>query len=254
MKTLKRLTGRLLTSALTAAFAFSVFPGVTTAGNLDQGVSDPIVINPKRFGSDVSVFYLGTTGAYAFGGDDRFGLTGPSGTSEVGDLDLSGTLGGVRAGWRGVLPARGGRDYVYGVELGYEFGSLSDDATNQIGGQPVTGGSEISDVFSIRLRNGLTNKSGTVLYFVSAGYVNGDVTTTSRQSSGGGSQFFESGGRRNGFSASIGVEHNLTENWSISGEYEYVQFSAENVDFGNGTSTRSTPKYRGLKLGLNYRF
>ncbi len=254
VKTLKRLSGRLLKSVLTTAITISVPPGVTAAGNLDQGLSDPPVVNPKRFGSDVSAFYLGATGAYAFGGDDRFGLTGPGGTSEVGDLDLSGSLGGVRAGWRGVLPARGGRDYVYGFELGYEFGSLSDDASNQINGQTVTGGSEISDVFSIRLRNGLTNKSGTVLYFVSAGYVNGDINTTSRQAVQGGSQFFESGGRRSGFTASIGAEHNLTEHWSITGEFEYVQFSAENVDFRNGTSTRSTPKYRGLKLGLNYRF
>ena len=121
-------------SALVGAIAISALPGVTAAGNLDQGLSDPPVINPKRFGSDVSAFYLGTTGSYALGGDERFGLTDSGRTSEVGQLDLSGSLGGVRGGWRGVLPARGGRDYVYGFELGYEFGSLSDEVSRQING------------------------------------------------------------------------------------------------------------------------
>ena len=51
-----------------------------------------------------------------------------AGTSEVGELELGGSYGGLRAGWRGVLPAKGGRDYVYGFDLGYEFGSIDDDS------------------------------------------------------------------------------------------------------------------------------
>ncbi|MBO9444250.1 outer membrane beta-barrel protein [Ruegeria sp. R14_0] len=254
VKTLERVSGLLLKSALSVVVAFAVLPGTTVAGNLDQGLSDPPVVDPKRFGSDVSAFYLGTTGLYAIGGNERFGLNTPNGTSEVGELDLSGTLGGLRAGWRGVLPAKGGRDYVYGFEVGYEFGSLDDTATGQVDGNAVSGGSKVSNVFSIRLRNGLTNRSGTVLYYVSAGYVNGDIETTSQQATRSAIQSFEDSGRRSGFSASIGAEHNLTEHWSITGEYEYVQFSAEDVRFDNGTSTRSTPKYHGLKIGLNYRF
>lgn len=254
MKIVKRSVELFVKTALSTAIAFMVFPGVTVAGNLDQGVSDPPVVSPKRIGADVNAFYLGVTGGYAIGGDDRFGLNVSGSTSEVGELDLSGSYGGLRGGWRGVLPAKGGRDYVYGFELGYEFGSIDDEVTNQINGETVTGTSEVSDVFSIRLRNGLTNKSGTVLYYVSAGYVNGDISTKSSQTSGGNTQFFQDSGRRSGFSASIGAEHNLSENWSITGEYEYVQFSSEDVEFSNGTSTKSTPRYRGLKLGLNYRF
>ncbi len=232
-------------------FAFS---SATVAGNLDAGVSDPAIVSPKRFGSDVSAFYLGVTGGFATGGTDRFGLTTPSDTFAIGELDLSGSYGGIRAGWRGVLPAKQGRDYVYGFELGFDLGSLGDDVATQVSGVTVTGGSEISDAFSIRFRNGLTNKSGTVLYFLSVGYVNGDVKTTNSLSVGTTPQFFESNDSRNGFSASIGAEHNLNENWSITGEYEYVQFDAKDVVFENGFSTRSTPRYRGLRFGLNYRF
>ena len=224
------------------------------AGNKDQVLTEPSVVSPDRFSRDVSAFYLGIVGGYAAGGSDEFGLnTGPQ-TFDLGDLDLQGGFGGLRAGWRGVVPAVRGRDYVYGVELAYQFGSLDDDVTTQIGGTTVTGGSEVSDVFSLRFRNGLTNKSGSVLYFVSAGFVRGDVETTSGLTTGGVSQSFSESDSRNGFSVSIGAEHNLTDRWSITGEYEYTQFDSKDITFGNGFRTRSTPKYRSLKFGLNYTF
>ena len=100
---------------------------------------------------------------------------------------------------------------VYGVEIGYNFGSLDDTVSTQIGGDTVEGGTEISDVLSLRLRNGLTNKSGRILYFVSVGYVWGDIETTSNLSTVDfSSQSFEDSDRRGGFSASIGAEHKLS--------------------------------------------
>lgn len=239
---------------LSALVAFVFLSGAVTAGNLEEGVSDPPIVSPKRFDSDVSAFYLGLTGGYATSGTDRFGLTTPTDTFAIGELDLSGSYGGVRAGWRGILPAKQGRDYVYGFEIGYDFGSLDDDVTTQIGGITVDGGSEVSDVVSIRFRNGLTNKSGTVLYFLSVGYVNGDVETTNSLSLGPTVQSFAESDSRNGFSASIGAEFNLNANWSITGEYEYVQFDSKDIVFENGFSTKSTPRYQGLRFGLNYRF
>lgn len=254
MKILERFIGPNSRKVLSTLVVFSFFSSATAAGNLDQGLSDPDITSPKRFGSDVSAFYLGVSGGYAMGGEDRFGLRTPSGVIGIGDLDLRGGYGGIRGGWRGVLPARGGRDYVYGVELGYDFGSLDDEVTTQIGGSTVTGGSEVSDVLSVRFRNGLTNKSGRVLYFLSVGLVRGEVRTTSSISSGSGVQSFEEKDRRNGFTASIGAEHYLSENWSVTGEYEYVQFDSKDVQFSNGFSTKPSAKYRGLRFGLNYKF
>nr|WP_170762005.1 outer membrane beta-barrel protein [Ruegeria lacuscaerulensis] len=251
---MKRFFEPKLGFALPTAAVLAVLSSATVAGNLDQGVSDPPVVSPKRFGSDVSAFYLGLSGGYATGGTDRFGLRTPSSIFEIGELDLKGSYGGIRGGWRGVLPAKGGRNYVYGFELGYDFGSLKDDVSTQIGSVTVNGSSEVSDVLSVRFRNGLTNKSGKVLYFLSVGYVRGDVTTSSSISSVSAPQSFEVSDSRTGFSASIGAEHRLSENWSITGEYEYVQFDSENVEFANGFSTKSTPRYRGLRFGLNYKF
>jgi len=226
----------------------------TGASELAGAIADPVVVGPERYSEDVSAFYLGLSGGYGSGGSDRFGLGAPAGTFSIGDLDLNGGYGGVRGGWRGVLPARGGRDYVYGFEIGYDFVSMDDTVTRNISGTTVRGSSEISGIASVRFKNGLTNPSGSVLYFVTFGLVQGDIKTTSNITSGAVSQSFENDDRRNGFSASIGAEHNLSEHWSISGELEYVQFQSEVIDFGSGFSTKSTPSYRGLRFGLNYKF
>ena len=79
---------------------------------------------------------------------------------------------------------------------------------------------EISNVLSVRLRNGLTNKSGRIAaYFVSVGHMSGAISKlgTSSISSEFASQSFEESDRRGGFSASIGAEHKLNDNWSITG-------------------------------------
>lgn len=239
---------------LAGIFLAALAGAPTQAGDLGGAVTDPAVLGPELYAKDVSSFYLGLSGGYGSGGSDRFGLTTSTGTFPIGDLDLSGSYGGLRGGWRGVLPARGGRDYVYGFEIGYDFASLSDSDMTQIGGTTVQGGSEISDVVSLRFRNGLTNPSGSVLYFVSVGIVQGEITTTNGISSGGSTQSFEADDRRNGLIASIGAEHQLNESWSVTGEFEYVQFDSKTIQFSSGFSTKSTPSYRGIRLGLNYKF
>ncbi|WP_368039675.1 outer membrane protein [Ruegeria atlantica] len=254
MQLLARYIGLNSQLAFAAALVLSFCSSATVAGNLEQSVTEPPVISPKRFGSDVSAFYLGLSGGHASGGSDRFGLRTPADLFEIGELDLKGGYVGIRGGWRGVLPAVGGRDYVYGIELGYDTGTIDDDVSTVIGGVTVTGGSEVSDVLSIRFRNGLTNKSGSTLYFISLGYVQGDVKTTSSLALGTAVQPFEENDTRGGYSASIGVEHRLNEDWSITGEYEYVQFNSRTVEFDNGFSTKSTPRYRSLRFGLNYTF
>lgn len=225
------------------------------ASDVVGSVSEPEVISPDRFSRDVSAFYLGVSAGRAWGGSDEFGLRVNGDTLfGLGELKPSGNYGGFRGGWRGVLPAMGGRDYVYGIELGYDFGTLDDSTSTSIGETVVTGRSAISDVFSVRLKNGLTNPSGNTLYFVTLGYVRGDITTSTSLTDVSTSSRFEDVDRRQGFSASFGAEHKLNENWSITGEIEYLQFESKTVELGPSFSTKSTPAYRGVRFGLNYTF
>ncbi|WP_298849750.1 outer membrane beta-barrel protein [uncultured Ruegeria sp.] len=243
-----------LRRTLPLASVVTLLASATIAGDLKGDVTDPAVLSPKKFGSDVGAFYLGLSGGYGSGGDDRFGLTTPAGLFDVGDQKVSGAYGGVRGGWRGVLPAKGGRDFVYGFEIGYDFGSLDDSVRAQISGVNVQGGTDVSDILTLRYRSGLTNRSGRVLYFFSVGYLWGDVETTNSIATGTSVQNFSVSDRRSGYSASIGAEHKLTDSWSITGEYEYVQFQSEDIQFSSGFSTKSTPKFSGLRFGLNYTF
>ncbi|WP_424832769.1 outer membrane protein [Ruegeria sp.] len=238
-----------------SAAAFAVFSAVPTlAGDVVGNVTEPDVIAPQQQPRDASAFYLGLSGGYGGGGDDEFGLRTPGGLFPIGELEPSGGYGGIRGGWRGVLPARGGRDYVYGLEVGYDFGTLEDSASTRVTGIPVQAESSISDVFSVRLRSGISNRSRSVLYFATLGYVTGDIGTQATLPGGGPLSRFQESDRRNGYSASLGAEHRLNDRWSITGEIEYVQFESKVVDFGSGFSTKSTPSFTGVRFGLNYTF
>ncbi|WP_299943489.1 outer membrane beta-barrel protein [uncultured Ruegeria sp.] len=245
----------MICRALTALALLLSCVTPTLAGDVTGDFSDPEVISADRDASDVRAFYLGVSAGHASGGSDEFGLRVNGGTLfGAGEVSTDGNFAGFRGGWRGILPARGGRDYVYGLEVGYDFGTLDGSTSSQIGGTLVSGRSAISDVFSIRLRNGLTNRSRSVLYFVTVGYVRGDITTSASLTDIGGTSRFEEVDRRQGFSASLGAEHKLNDNWSITGEIEYLQFESETVELGPTFSTKSTPSYRGLRIGLNYTF
>ncbi|SDW74659.1 outer membrane immunogenic protein [Ruegeria halocynthiae] len=240
---------------LTAVAVLLSCSAPTLAGDVVGDVTEPDVISAGRLGRDVNAFYLGLSAGHASGRADEFGLRVNGGTTfGAGELKPSGNYAGLRGGWRGILPARGGRDYVYGLEVGYDFGTLDDSTTSRTGGTEVSGRSAISDVLSIRLRNGLTNRSGSVLYFVTVGYICGDITTSGSLSDASGTSRFESEDRRQGFSASLGAEHKLNDNWSITGEIEYLQFESKSVELGPNFTTKSTPSYRGLRIGLNYTF
>ncbi len=244
-----------LSRVLTAAAILLSCAAPTLAGDVIGDVTEPDVVSSQRFARDVNAFYLGISAGHASGGSDEFGLRVDSGDPlAAGNVKPSGNFVGFRGGWRGILPASGGRDYVYGLEVGYDFGTLDDSTTSQTPSGQVSGRSAISDVLSIRLRNGLTNRSRSVLYFVTVGYVRGDITTTGSLTDAGGTSRFESEDRRQGFSASLGAEHRLNENWSITGEIEYLQFESKTVELGSTFSTKSTPSYRGLRIGLNYTF
>ena len=53
---------------------------------------------------------------------------------------------------------------------------------------------------------------------------------------------------------SLGAEKKLTERMSLTGEYEYANFGKEVLEDGLGASTRATPEFHNVKLGLNFKF
>jgi outer membrane immunogenic protein len=63
---------------------------------------------------------------------------------------------------------------------------------------------------------------------------------------------------RVGWTAGIGTEWMIVGNWSVSGEYDFLDFGTRNVNFTDPTLSSNTFSVRQyiheLKLGINYRF
>ncbi len=240
--------------ALAVVSLISVAGTPSQAGTLSEAPIEPPVISPTPVSSGLSHFYGGFSLGYGWGKSDRFGVRNGGTTVDIGDLKIDGAFGGIRGGWRANLPIGEGRSYVYGFELGFDLAGLEDSTTGPAFGRTLGGKSEVTDIFSLRFRSGITNRSGKTLYFGSVGYVNGGVETTLLGAGSGSSSSMEESDRRNGFLLSLGAEHQLSEKWSLTGEYEYVQFQSKVIDFSSALSTKSTPTYGGVRFGLNYKF
>ncbi|MCL6283802.1 outer membrane beta-barrel protein [Ruegeria sp. 2012CJ41-6] len=223
------------------------------AGNVQSPLQDPVVEAPEPPNWDG--FYAGGSLGYGFGFEDRFGVS-RNGTlsGNLGDMEPDGLYGGVRGGWRDSIRFATGRQYVYGFEVGYDIADIKDSVTGEILGATLEGRSEIKDMFTLRFKGGITNRSGRTLYFSSIGYVNSKVETGLDSSVGGGTLSGESDDRRNGYAIGVGVEHKLTEQLSLTGEYEYVNLKSKTVELTDNVTTKSTPGFHGLRLGLNFQF
>ncbi|MFA3918554.1 outer membrane protein [Ruegeria hyattellae] len=223
------------------------------AGNDRSPLQDPVVDAPEPPNWDG--FYAGGSLGYGFGFEDRFGVKrNDILLGNLGDMETDGLYGGVRGGWRDSIRFATGRQYVYGFEVGYDVADIEDSVTGDVLGTTLEGRSEIKDMFTLRFKGGITNRSGRTLYFSSIGYVNSKVETGLDSSAGGGAFAGESDDRRNGYAIGLGVEHKLTEQLSLTGEYEYVNLNSKTVELTDSVTTKSTPGFHGLRIGLNFQF
>ncbi|WP_372571163.1 outer membrane protein [Ruegeria jejuensis] len=241
-----------------SALGFKAIPGLllaasaassVLAGNVQSPLQDPVVDAPEPPNWDG--FYVGGSVAYSLGFSDRFGVSDDLGRiGDVGDQKPDGFSGGVRGGWRDSIRFATGRQYVYGFEVAYDLANIEGSASGEVNGISSESESKINDQFSLRFKGGISNRSARTLYFSSIGYVNAEVETG--LTAGAFSSTVDD--RRSGYSLGLGVEHKLSERLSLTGEYEYVKLNSKTVDLGQDISTKSTPRYHGLRLGVNFRF
>ncbi|CAM3911376.1 outer membrane protein [Paracoccus yeei] len=190
--------------------------------------------------------YAGLTLGYAFSGKDRVGLSasGVDGSDDdflgdVGELKLSGANAGVRLGYRWQRD-----NWVFGPELSYEGGSIKDDISGELGGVAYEAKSEINSVLALRLKTGYAVRPDTLIYGI-AGVARADVDYEVNG--------VEEGYKHTGYVVGLGVEKQLNDKWSVTGEYEYASFGKEGISVGDLT-TEATAKYNNVKVGVNFRF
>jgi outer membrane immunogenic protein len=219
-------------------------------------------------------FYIGVNGGGAFGAghnaivNETFaGAPFVSGTwpgsGNFGKLDPSGGFGGGQIGYNYQVS-----NWVFGVETDIQGASIKDTATATLPyiaapGTITASVSQKLDWFgTVRGRLGVAFDR--VLVYGTAGFAYGQTTTGLTMSDTLG---FAAAGTakstKTGWVAGGGVEWAFAPNWSVKGEYQYIDLGRKGVAaqeflgvvptaFAVSTSVRND--YHTGRIGLNYRF
>lgn len=195
--------------------------------------------------------YAGGTLGYAFRGDDEVGISTPNGLTTVtpGTFEANGFNYGVRAGYRKQFSGAS-RDYVVGAELGYEGGDIGDDFSTR----GYDASLDLKNVLALRVKTGVLNKSENMLYYGILGVARGDFDYRVNGAGGAGAVAINDNVKETGYVVGFGVERMLSERMSVTGEYEYANFGKTTLVDAAGASTRATPDFHNVKVGLNFRF
>lgn len=183
--------------------------------------------------------YAGLGLGYAFGGHDRVALNpSPPGPGVIGTLVNSGALGGVQAGmnWQ-----RG--DMVYGIEGDVTAGAISSGFTAGVDSASM----DIRAAVSLRARAGIARDTN--LFYVTGGVAAAHVGYTAV----GGGANIASDFIQGGYALGAGWERALQNGWSVRGEYIYSNYGSRDLTDA-GLTTRATPDYHAVRVGLNRRF
>ena len=181
--------------------------------------------------------YAGVALGYAFNGDDRIGRRGAGLDDSIGTAELSGVNLSLRAGYRWQR-----NNWVVGPELSYTAGDISDEFDYGTAG---TFESKVNNTLAIKLKTGYLVQPDMLVYGI-AGWQKGDFTYTNN----GTDIDYDA----DGYVVGLGAEKMLSDRLSVTGEYEYSNFGNTEVDLGSGITTRATPEFSNIKLGLNFKF
>jgi outer membrane immunogenic protein len=219
-------------------------------------------------------FYIGVNGGGAFGTghnaiitETNAGALNVSGTwpgsGNFGKLDPSGGFGGGQIGYNYQVS-----NWVFGVETDFQGASIKDTASATlpyVGGLNTVTGSVTQklDWFgTVRGRLGIAFDR--VLIYGTAGFAYGQTSTgITWADTFGFAAANTAKSTRTGWVAGGGVEWAFAPNWSVKGEYQYIDLGRQGVTaqefvgvvpttFAVSTSARND--YHTGRIGINYRF
>lgn len=185
--------------------------------------------------------YGGLTLGYAFKGEDRVGLTaGDDYLGDIGDLDLKGANAGLRAGYRWQR-----NNWVFGPEIGVEGGNIESDVSG-VSADGFVGemDAKVNHMVALRFKTGYAVRPDMLVYGIAGvGRIDVDYDLNGE----------EQNLSETGYILGMGVEKQINDKWSVTGEYEYANFGKTDLTYA-GQVTEATPKYNNVKLGVNFRF
>ncbi len=231
----------------TIAFAASaVLAGATAASAADLYAppppADPIYSPAPVF--SWTGLYLGAQGGYGWGSAEA---THGNGVASAADTNPAGWFGGGQIG----ANYQFSNGLVIGVEGDLAAAGLKDTWSGAgTGGGSVTIEQNTSMLGSVRGRLGYA--AGQWLPYVTAGV---GFAKSTRDYTGPGGPATDTK-THTGWTAGVGVEYALSQNWTVRGEYRYSDYGTQNYAMpapgGLGTDVHLTNHQ--LALGVNYKF
>lgn len=191
--------------------------------------------------------YGGLTLGYALPGQDAVGVSpvGNPASIAIGQLDNEGMNGGLRLGYRWQIGMM-----VIGPELAFETGDIRDRFS--AGGYDAE--TRLSRALSLRLKAGLAQPAwGTQIYAI-AGLSHGTFDYAVTGSGAAGPAAIDSSFSANGHVLGLGIERQIGDRLSVTGEYEHSSFGKTRLEDAGGAATQATPRFHNVKLGVNLRF
>jgi len=255
---------------LTLSLAAVGFVGAAHAADMRMPMKAPPMMAPIFSWTG---FYIGVNGGGGFGAghnaivNETFnGATFVSGTwpgsGNFGKLDPAGGFGGGQIGYNYQVS-----NWVFGVETDIQGANIKDTAgatLPYIGASTITAnvGQKIDWFGTVRGRLGIAFDR--VLVYGTAGFAYGQTTTALTMSDTlGFAAAGSSKSTKTGWVAGGGVEWAFAPNWSVKGEYQYIDLGRKGVVaqeflgavptlFAVSTSARSD--FHTGRIGINYRF
>ncbi|SPF75693.1 hypothetical protein ALP8811_00686 [Aliiroseovarius pelagivivens] len=190
--------------------------------------------------------YIGGTIGHHFSGGDQVGIDPTSGSSfDVGDFDISGWTGSLRAGYRWQFSS-----FVIGGELAVEGGPVEDAFRNG----DVRGSTKLNHALSFRVKAGSVWRVWDSFVYGTVGVTRAEFDYNVTSNNPIRPLAIDETYSTNGYILGLGFERPISDRWTLTGEYEYTNFGTDKLTGGNGNSTLATPLFHTVKLGVNYNF
>ena len=205
-------------------------------------------------------FYLGVNGGYGLSQDtnDSIFVTHGLISPKLSQVSPSGGSGGGQIGYN----FQQGR-VVYGVEADFEGSGIKDDAlTSYPAGvsnyRHFTYKSSLDVNWFGTVRGRLGYAWNSSLIYVTGGFAYGEVEYNGFYNESPNSASLHKNEVDTGWTIGGGVEHKLTPNWSIKGEYQFIDLSSQSLSgiftpvVGYTATTKFDEQFSTVRVGFNY--